>query len=142
MNLDAQTHRADEAERTKEQALKEKQAACDQRIESERKAQQESREALVQAHESTVHGLNAHLEMREKEHEKAITAVAESRLAMESALRQGYEKEIKAKEDLLQELQSYLKKADETLREAFGDASLKALCKSIREFLRACKNAI
>ncbi len=138
-NLTAQTTRADEAERAKEQAIKEKQAVCDQLIESERTAQQQSREALVLAHESTVDGLNAHLEMREREHDKAIAALIESRNAIELALTQGYEKEIKAKDTLLEELQQYLKKADETLREAFGDASLKTLQRVSESFFELAK---
>lgn len=77
--------------------------------------------------------------MRESEHKKTIESLNEARDATESALRQGYEKEITAKELMLQELQAYLQKADETLREVFGDASAKAFQFASEKFFEIAK---
>jgi len=139
VELATQRGRADEAERSRDQGLRDKQASCDQLIETERKAQVQSREALIKSYESAIQRLTAHLEMREKEHDKAIAALAESQSTTEAALRQGYEKEIKAREEQITDVQEYLKRADDTLREIFGDASTKALQRASETFFEMAK---
>ena len=139
IGIATQKSRADQAERTKIEALIEKQIACDLLIETERKAQTQSRVALVETHQLAMDQLTAHLAMREKEYEKTISALELSRNTTEAPLREGYEKEVKAKEDMFTDVQAFLKKADETLHEAFGDASTKALQRASESFFELAK---
>jgi DNA recombination protein RmuC len=139
VDLATKNIRAEEAERTLQRGLADKQAACDQLIESERKSQQQSREALAQSYEAAILRLTAHLEMRNTEHEKAIAALNESQVATEAALRQGFDAQVRAKEEQLNDIKEYLRKADETLREVFGDASARALQRASESFFEIAK---
>jgi len=139
VELAVERGRMESAERATAQSLLEKQASCDLLIATERSAQALARENLVEAHTASLRQLNEHLDLREQEHARALEALRLAHTQMETALREGYEKEIRATEKQLTDLQEFLKLADERLSKQFGDASSIALQRASESFFELAK---
>ena len=131
--------RADEADRSRQAALEEKQVACDQLIEAERRAHEAAMTTVTTSHEESIKRLNEHLNMREREHEKAIAAMQEAGANAQRLIKDASEKELESKQQLLDELKEYIKTADEVLKATFGDASRKALQSATESFFDIAK---
>ncbi len=140
MRCNEESFKAEEAIKSRETTVADKQIAFDQLVVLERSSHTRSRDDLIQTHDAQYQQFKERLQSREVEHEKALSFLNESRDVTEKALREGYEKEIDSKQVQFDEIKTYLAKADEKLRSAFGDASTHALQKATESFFELAKS--
>ncbi len=127
--LSSAVARANESERSKEEAITNLSTSHVRELQS-----------IKIAHDNELDSLRAQFRIRENENANQISALKADQERIEKVLREAHLKELSAQQKSFEELKSYIEKADETLKVTFGDASTKALQEATKNFLDLAQN--
>ncbi len=123
------TARADEAERGKTESISNLTNSHTRELQS-----------IKIAHDESCDSLRMQARNRQTENENEVIALKAAQVKTETVLREAHEKELAVQRLMIDDLKSYIDKADETLKVSFGDASTKALQDATKKFFELAQS--